>query len=195
MTALPLRHWSLRLRWLYRAIRKRLLQIDHRRIVVRPLEPRDIRVLDHKAEASTDHSYTAEWQAQCAGEITLLVAWYGHTPMALGLVHWAGPRQSAVQAVHPGCPEIFRLHVKRRYRSMGLGTLLIEAFERLARERGHRQIGLGVTYANAQALSLYQRLGYGETRPSDFMDEFDLLDATGALRHYAHQAHFLVKQL
>lgn len=195
MTTLTLRDWSLRLRWLYRSARKRMLRIDRHRIVVRPLEERDVDVLDRRGEASINHSYAVEWQAQCAGEVTMLVAWYGQRPMALGLVHWAGPRQPAVQALYPGCPEIFRLHVKRNYRSMGLGTLLIEAFERLARERGHQRIGLGVTYTNPNALMLYQRLGYGEPAPSDFIDEFDVLDTSGRLTHHAHQAHFLVKQL
>lgn len=195
LTSISLHPWSYRLRWFYRSMRRRLLQLDPRRIAVRPLEQRDVRILDRKAEASIDHSYAVEWQAQCAGEVTMLVAWYGRRPMAVGFVHWAGPRQPAVQAIHPGCPEIFRLHVRRHYRSMGLGTRLIEAFERLARERGHRQIGLGVTYANPQALLLYQRLGYGEPAPSDFMDEYDLRDTTGELTHHAHQAHFLVKSL
>jgi GNAT superfamily N-acetyltransferase len=195
LSTLTLRHWSLRLRWLYRNARTRLLHIDRQRIVIRPLEEREVPVLDRKGEASIDHSYAVEWQAQCAGEVTMLVAWYGRRPMALGFVHWAGPRQPAVQAIYPGCPEIFRLHVKRNYRSMGLGTLLIEAFERLARERGHPCIGLGVTYANPKALMLYQRLGYDEPAPSDFMDEFDLLDTSGRLTHHAQQAHFLVKQL
>jgi GNAT superfamily N-acetyltransferase len=183
------------LRQSYRQWRRRVLQLDPRRVVVRPLEAADVAALDRHGEASIDHSYQVEWKAQCAGEVTVLVAWYGRRPMAIGLVHWAGPRQPAVQAQYPGCPEIFRLHVRRRYRSMGLGSRLIEAFEALARQHGHRQIGLGVTYANPSAFALYQRLGYGEPAPSTFMDEYDVQGPDGSLTHQAHPAHFLVKAL
>lgn len=183
------------LRQSYRLLRRRFLQLDPKRVEIRLLEARDVRTLDRKAEASIDHSYQVEWDAQCAGEISMLIAWSGRRPMALGLVHWAGPRQPTVSEIYPGCPEIFRLHVKRNYRSMGLGTLLIEAFEQMARERGHRRIGLGVTYGNPQALALYLRLGYGEPAPSDFMDEYDLRSPDGSIVHEAHPAHFLVKPL
>lgn len=183
------------LRQTYRRLRQRLLKIDRQRIVVRLLDAQDVATLDRKAEASRDHSYQVEWEAQCAGKLSLLVAWHGRRPMALGMVHWAGPRQPEVQAIYPGCPEIFRMHVRRRYRSMGLGSMLIAEFERLARERGHPRIGLGVTYENAGAFALYQRLGYGEPAPSDFMDEFDLVAPNGPVEHHAHRAHFLVKTL
>lgn len=195
MAVLPLTHWSLRLRLVYRHLRKQLLRIDPHRVQIRPLRQGDVAVLDRKGSAAIDHSYAEEWQAQCAGDITMLIAWYGPRPLAMGFVQCAGPRQPAVQAVHPGCPEIFRMHVHRHYRSMGLGTLLIDAFERLARERGHRRIGLGVTYANPQAYVLYQRLGYGEPAPSDFLDEFDLAQPDGQRVHHAEPAHFLVKDL
>lgn len=184
-----------RLRRFYEQLRRRFTRIDRRHVTVRLLEAADVRVLDQYADASIDHSYQTEWEAQCDGRVSMLVAWHRQRPLGLGLIHWSGPRQAEVQAVHPGCPEIFRLHVRRPYRSMGLGSLLIEAFERLARERGHRRIGLGVTYANPGAFALYQRLGYGEPAPSDFMDEYDVHTPDGALKHEAHPAHFLVKTL
>jgi len=125
----------------------------------------------------------------------VLVAWHGRRPMGVSFVHWAGPRQAAVQAVHPGCPEIYRMHVHPHFRSMGIGSLLIQEAERQARAHGHHRIGLGVTYRNPGAFELYQRLGYGEPQPSDFFDEFDAADTDGRLVHHSIEAHFLVKQL
>ena len=187
--------WANSLRFLYRKIRRRALQVDRSRIELKPLRETDVAVLDRLGPASPEGSYAKDWARQRSGEITVLVAWYGRRPMGVGLVHWAGPRQAAVQAIYPGCPEIFRLHVRPHYRSMGLGTLLIDEFERMARARGCPSIGLGVTYENPGALALYQRLGYGEPAPSDFLDEFDTLQPDGQVTHHSIKAHFLVKRL
>jgi ribosomal protein S18 acetylase RimI-like enzyme len=47
-------------------------------------------------------------------------------------------------------------------RSKGVGALLLETCENLAREAGQRWIRLGVLAANERARSFYARQGYGE---------------------------------
>lgn len=188
-------HCVLRMRLWYRRIRKKILQIDPHRIVVRPLCQEDVSVLDRHGDAAINHSYIEEWHAQCVGEITMLVAWYGQRPLALGFVHWAGPRQQVLQALHADCPEIFRLHVHRLYRSMGLGTLIINEFERLVSDKGYGKIGLGVADSNPAAHALYQRLGYGEPVLSEFVDEFFVQNSDGRRVCHSEPAHFLVKHL
>jgi len=187
--------WTRSLRVLYRRARHHLLKLDRSRVDVRPLREGDVEVLARLGPRLPDGTYAQDWQDQCSGRVTMLIAWYDQRPMAVGLVNWAGPRQPPVQIVYPDCPEIFRLNVLPNYRSMGLGTLLIDEFERLARARGLPHIGLGVTYENPGAFALYQRLGYGEPAPSDFMDEYDVPQPDGQIIHHSHKAHFLVKSL
>lgn len=59
-------------------------------------------------------------------------------------------------------PEIVDLNVLPSYRKQGIASQLIEECERLAKNRGHNTIGLGVglseDYGNAQRL--YIRLGF-----------------------------------
>lgn len=195
MSLLSFASWNAGLRLLYRKSRRHLQKLDRSRLEVRPLQATDLPVLERLGPKVAPGTYAKDWQDQQAGLISMLVVWYGNRPVAAGLVHWSGPRQDAVQTVYPGCPEIFRLHVHPDYRSLGIGSLMIDAFERMARARGLDQIGLGVNYDNPQAFALYQRLGYGEPQPSDFMDEFDAPQRNGRIVHHSHRAHFLVKSL
>lgn len=61
-----------------------------------------------------------------------------------------------------GMPEISDLNVLPDFRNKGIGTCLINECEKLANERGHFNIGIGVgmttDYGNAQRL--YVQLGY-----------------------------------
>lgn len=54
--------------------------------------------------------------------------------------------------------------VDARFRGRGLGRVLMEHAERIARERGLPAIGLGVAAANPGAISLYEKLGYATAR-------------------------------
>ena len=195
MALLSLASWRARVRQLYRKLRGHLLRFDRSRVTVRLLRESDLATLQQRGPQAPVGTYTQDWLAQLTGQISMLVAWYGRRPIAVGLVHWPGPRQASVKALYPDCPEIFRLHVRSSYRSMGIGTLLIDEFERMARARGLDHIGLGVNYDNPEAFALYLRLGYGEPAPSDFMDEFDIPHRNGQVVHHSHKAHFLVKTL
>jgi len=71
--------------------------------------------------------------------------------------------QSAYKAFsQKNIPEICDLNVLPGFRKQGIGTKLIERCEGLAKEKGYKQIGLGVglteNYGNAQRL--YVQLGF-----------------------------------
>lgn len=54
------------------------------------------------------------------------------------------------------------LAVDARYQGQGIGTILIEAFEKRAQQLGHSKVMLIVDTANPKAKKLYERLGYTE---------------------------------
>jgi len=58
-------------------------------------------------------------------------------------------------------PKISDLYVAERFRSMGIGTIMIARMEDLAVAFGHKVMHVGVDPVdNPRALALYQRLGY-----------------------------------
>ena len=61
-----------------------------------------------------------------------------------------------------GVPEIQDVFVLPTHRREGIATELSRAAERLASERGHDRISLGVGLANAPARRLYERLGFAD---------------------------------
>lgn len=61
----------------------------------------------------------------------------------------------------PHYPEMEDLFIKEELRSKGLGSVLIKECEKLAKERGFYEIGLGVNPTlNPRAKALYERFGY-----------------------------------
>jgi [ribosomal protein S18]-alanine N-acetyltransferase len=83
---------------------------------------------------------------------TYLVAWDGSEPVGHAHVAW--------EETTLGVPEIGDVFVPAELRGRGIGTELSEAAEQMARMRGHRQISITASIANAGALRLYRRLGY-----------------------------------
>src|SRR5262249_5014216 len=116
------------------------------------------------------HADDLDWQR--TGAVTELVAWQGSTPVGCGFIHWGGPRDAAIAALLPDCPEIFRLHVLEAHRSKGIGAALIWKLEALARASGRARIGLGVGIGNRRAQLLYERLGYCPADAPPYIDRW-----------------------
>ncbi len=126
---------------------------------------------------------------------TFLIAWADDVPVGGGEVRWQGCAAPEVSQRYPACPELNGLEVwPAERRSQGTGTALIGAAEALARDRGYRQIGLGVTDENHRAAALYLRLGYTETG-CHYLDCWFGLDDQGHRHDFADPARFLIKPL
>ncbi len=61
---------------------------------------------------------------------------------------------------HVGRATLWALRVFQPFRRLGLGTLLMQAAERMVAERGVNAVELGVDRDNATVLPFYDRLGY-----------------------------------
>ena len=103
------------------------------------------------------------------------------------------PRNAAVAAQLPRCPELFNLGVREALRSQGIGWLLVAALEDLVRARGHAQIGLGVAFENVRARELYARLGYRESGAPEYVDSWRTVDPSGAEHRLEDCCSFLMK--
>lgn len=70
-------------------------------------------------------------------------------------------RQPAESSPKSHIPKISDLYVAQRFRSMGIGTIMIAHMEELAVAFGHKVMHVGVDPVdNPRALALYERLGY-----------------------------------
>lgn len=72
---------------------------------------------------------------------------------------------------HPEYPNMEDLLVAERFRGQGIGTLLIDECENRVRSKGFKTIGLSVNPTlNAQAMSLYEKLGYTSLGNKPYLD-------------------------
>lgn len=83
-------------------------------------------------------------------------------PLLRRLQEQSLPVDGLLPEARPGEYYLDSLAVDGAYRGSGLGTALIEAFERRAAGLGERQAMLLVERANVKARALYERLGYRE---------------------------------
>jgi GNAT superfamily N-acetyltransferase len=87
---------------------------------------------------------------------TYLVAWEAGTPVGHAHIAWINTTL--------GVPEVQDVFVAEGFRRRGVASELTRAAERLAGDRGHRQVSLGFSVANEGARRLYEGLGY---RPAE----------------------------
>jgi GNAT superfamily N-acetyltransferase len=148
-----------------------------------------------QAFARPDPGICQALRASAARPETYLIAWVDGIPAGTGEILWQGCAAPEVTQRFPRCPELNGLQVWPAERqSHGIGTAIIRAAEARARERGYRQIGLGVADDNPRAAALYLRLGYHETG-CRYLDRYHYLDDRGRRHDVADPARFLVKQL
>ena len=81
------------------------------------------------------------------------------------VVVWSGKK------THPEYPDMQDLYIRPKERNRGYATHLVSEIERMARERGHKKIGLAVDPdENKVARSLYERLGYKHDGRPSYLD-------------------------
>lgn len=88
---------------------------------------------------------------------------------------------AALMPLHADEYYLSRIAVARAHRQTGLGSFLLQSFERAGRTLGHRRFALEVDPSNRAAVSLYERFGYTEVGRRQIVDSH-----SGRLLEYAH---------
>lgn len=108
----------------------------------------------------------SHWLRENEGQWLLLFE--GEELVGWGAIVWSGNDN------HPDDPAIQNLWVRADRRGEGFGTYLLRAFERRARRRGFRRIGLAVNPEfNPAARRLYERLGYRHDGRAEYVDHVE----------------------
>ena len=99
--------------------------------------------------------YLAGWEPSRGG----FIAWQGNVPTGGVWLNWGTEQRHGYGHVEEGIPEL-ALAVEPRYRSQGVGTLLLRAATDLARDLGAPGVSLSVALANKRAHRLYLFMGF-----------------------------------
>jgi ribosomal protein S18 acetylase RimI-like enzyme len=163
-------------------------EVPPRHIAIRYLRERDNLALEWQGGADLRDWYQAQWQGHREGHVCVLIADFNNYPIGQAAIHWRG------KPTHPHIPDIQSLRVFPAFHGMGIGSRLLEACERVVRERGFDRVSLAVGTENVRARALYERIGYapiGEV----YTDTWHFVDARGEVQHMSENVIDLVKAL
>ncbi len=163
---------------------------------IRPSTENELPLLDaHLDPNRLAGRHADRLRQQQQGRLTYLVAWHGGVPIGHTIVRWTGALDEFVMRRIRNCAHIEDLFVMPKHRSQGVGGRILACAERLAAERGFRQIGLAVGIDNPRARSLYERSDYADTGFGVFRIGGSYRDTNGNLRHWQEDCEYLVKRL
>ncbi len=124
--------------------------------LIRDATPSDIGALTKVRNAPTQlHRYLNEADGE---GIRFLVYERDNEIRGFAMLFLRQPSQGSPKS---HIPKISDLYVAQRFRSMGIGTIMIARMEALVATYGHNVMHVGVDPVdNPRALALYERLGY-----------------------------------
>ena len=153
--------------------------------VIRPLEREEVQLVEAKLPRYPG-VHEQRVAAQEGGDGVYLFAWAGEEPVAHVYVGWSG---------RAGFPEVSDLAVIGDRRREGLGTVLMDAAEDRARERGTGWVGLAVAFENTGARAFYERLGYEDAGLEPFTISYQALGNGGVPREVIERCTYLRKRV
>jgi len=163
---------------------------------VRPVARRDVLLLEAHLPFGVPEKHADRSARQRRGQVVYLIAWHNGAPIGHALLKWQGAEEDQVASVLQGtCPDVEDLFVLESFRSQGVGRQILDAAERLTRERGSRHIGLSVGVNNPRARALYERCGYRDAGLGPLHEHLEYLDASGRRQTWDEMCVYLTKSL
>lgn len=163
-------------------------------IGIRRLIAAEVDAVQRALPAPLVSPYSSSLQEQADGDLDILVAWYRGVPIGIGFIGWRRLHAPQIAQRWRNIPEIYRLFVPLRYRSLGVGSRLMDEMESLAAARACEAIGLGVSHGNPRARMLYERRGY-DADAVEFLNEYAVVDRQGRSQTIRDRSVYLVKRL
>ena len=148
--------------------------------------------------AAPNNRHEERFARHVRGEISCLAAWEDGRPVGYAFLRWPGSPDSTEHARSLACVELADLSVAEDARRRGAGTMLLEAAETIAAERGYDLIGLEVTVGNpvnAAARALYHRQGYRDAGCGIFTSGYTYWDLAGRPQRDEEPHRYMTKRL
>ncbi len=129
--------------------------------VIRIATENDIEPLQKHVPKGDETLHKQRYEQQRSGDATYLIAAQGDVPVGHALIKWKGATDEAIAPnLADPTPDVEDLFVHEAHRNRRVGSRLLEMAERLARERGYKQMGLSCGADNKDARALYEARGY-----------------------------------
>lgn len=175
------------------AIASRSDMLPRMHVSVRVCDEDDFRRLTASAEGRDLAHHRERWDMQQRRKATYLVAWRAGTLCGRVTLFHSSKYENVHRAVGD-FPEMNALEATPR--GEGIGSAIIEAAERHARQLGAMRIGLAVEHNNPEARRLYERLGYRVWDGGDVVDRWTEWDEWGEpVQDHADTCAYLIKDL
>ncbi len=164
---------------------------------IRPLAEEEIGLLERNInfDWAASGKHRERFVKQQGGRAVYLVAWYKNVPVGHALLQWDGSTDEPAASELGQCPDVEDLFVCPNYRSKGIGSLLLDFAESLARQWGYSRIGLGVAIDNPRAQSLYVRRGYRDSELGEYSTGGRYVNQDGQEESWEEICNYLIRQL
>ena len=164
------------------------------KINIHPLVSSEVHRLQYLPFARME-THRRRFALQESGKLIFLVAWWGNLPVAQALLNWQGGDALGVPPQIRPWPEVSSLFVSPSYRRMGIASLLLDASEQIAFQRGYDNIGLCVSVDNQSALNLYGRREYKDAGWEPYLARGVYAESNGRQRDWEETRIYLLKPL
>jgi GNAT superfamily N-acetyltransferase len=164
-------------------------------LTIRQIEKSDLDKMNSTFKSEFGRTHSDDLHDQSLSEISFFVAWLNGNPVGHALVRWLGPREETVRKSYPGCPEIYRLKVLKKFRYQGIATAIIKRCENEALKRGCMLIGLGTDPNISDNDNLYKQSGYEPSAIGSYIDTYKTRLDNGTVATIRKEAQFLIKRL
>jgi len=164
--------------------------------IIRPAEPRDIEPLKTALPKREPNRDVERLAMQGRGEAVYLLAVQDDIPVGRLLLQWGGAKDvPSGEGVATDAPAIEDLFVLKEHRNRKVVSRLLESAERLAAERGYKQIGLSFGTEDTAARDLYEKHGYVDTGVPPYTVGGKYTDAEGKEQEWTEEVVYLVHPL
>ncbi|WP_339292436.1 GNAT family N-acetyltransferase [Paenibacillus sp. FSL W8-0187] len=164
-------------------------------VFIRAVNEDDLVVLEEQLNNGPKTKHQTRFERQRQGEVTYLIALVNDMPVGHVLIKWSGTQDESVSNHIKNCPDFEDLLVKDTYRRNGIGKQLLLHGEALAKQKGFRQVGLGVGTENESAKMLYQKMGYKDSGLGEYTIGGSYIDESGALLSWTENCVYLIHKL
>lgn len=165
-------------------------------VAVRSVTADDIEKLEHAYPSPGVSAFHLDrFQMQQAHAADYLIAVFGDQVVGYGLIRFDGPTYPELKGVLPRTGEICAVFVHEKWRSHGVGGMLLAQFEKVARQANYEMTGMGVVKSNKLAKRFYEKRGYKKVKARKLINRYEVTLDDYTVHQVEEPINYFVKSL
>jgi GNAT superfamily N-acetyltransferase len=165
-------------------------------VSIRPIKKIEIEVINTMFKGQWKNKHLQRLEKQERGDAVYLFAWIKDLPAGHLFLKWKG---SADEFVHSKTkeeiPDIEDLFVLDEYRKKGIGSLLLDFADSLARDKGFRKTGLSVSVDDSMVKNMYLKRGFVDAGFGNYEESYSFTEEDGKTYSWKEICIYLIKEL